>query len=146
MQFDYQLNGSLIAGIHILTIDELENEFGYNAIRLEMISGLKMAIHDLKKCGCPKIYVDGSFTTRKIVPGDYDACWDHQGVNLAFLKAAYPLFFDFANGRAKQKVYYKGELFPAYGTAKENPTVQYIDFFQKDRDGKPKGIVQINLI
>lgn len=143
MSLSFQENGNLIPGIHLISIEDFENWFGYNSARKEMIQGLKLAISWLKECGCKIIYIDGSFVTTKVIPGDFDACWDANGVDLNLIKEKYPLIIDFSNGRANQKFHFKGELFPAQ--VKATPYDIYLNFFQADRDGKPKGIVQLNI-
>ena len=141
----YQENGCLAPGIHELDWESFLIEFGYNAHRLNLITGLEMAISDLKKVGGKKIFVDGSFVTKKIIPEDYDACWEEDGVDLNKLKNDHPLFFDFSNKRANQKAFYKGELMPAGALAKLNPVMMYKDFFQLDREDNVKGIICLNI-
>ena len=46
------------------------------------------------------MYIDGSFVTVKREPGDYDACWDIDGVNAEALDL---VFLDFSGRRAAQK-------------------------------------------
>ena len=53
------------------------------------------------------------------------------------------VLLDFTNGRAAMKSKYLGELFPASFLAA--PGVLYRDFFMKDRNGVPKGVVNIDL-
>jgi hypothetical protein len=60
------------------------------------------------------------------------------------LKSLEPLLLDFKNKRAAQKAKYGGELFPASHTA-DRQGKTFLEFFQQDRDGNPKGIIQINL-
>lgn len=143
MALQYQKNGNLIKGVHILTWEEFVNEFGYNEHRVNLIKGLEKAIFDLKSCDCKTIYIDGSFTTLNPLPKDFDACYETSGMNLVLLKLSHPVFFDHFNHRLQQKLKYNGELVPASALA--TPFKKYIDFFQRDRDNKPKGIVQINL-
>ncbi len=87
--------------------------------------------------GCRRAYVDGSFVTSKEVPGDFDGCWDHVGVDFDALD---PVLLDFDGHREAQKAKFEGEMFIA--DAPGNP---FLEFFQLDRDGRPKGIIQINL-
>ena len=84
--------------------------------------------------------LDGSFVSQKELPGDYDGAWDIQGVDPYRLD---PVLLDFTNGRAAMKSKYLGELFPA--TAAAAPGILYRDFFMKDRNGVPKGVVNIDL-
>jgi len=127
-----------------MTIEEFEVIFGKTSHRLKLISGLKLGMSELKNCGCKRVFVDGSFTTNKEVPGDFDACWDITGADLNKIQSEYPTLLDFFEDRKNQKAKYYGEFFPAQ--VKADPYNLYIEFFQKDRDGNPKGIIQLDLI
>ncbi len=143
MALIYTENGNLEPGIHFLSLEELARQYGYTQHRMELLQGLRLAASDLRICGCSKIFIDGSFVTRKYVPNDYDACWSEQGVDILMLKKQFGLFFDFGNHRERQKAHYKGEWFPAKAPAQINPIVLYINFFQRDRDDNSKGIIAI---
>ena len=82
----------------------------------------------------------GSFISEKALPNDYDAAWETAGVDPYRLD---PVLLDFSNGRAAMKAKYLGELFPASALAAAG--VLYRDFFQRDRNGVPKGVLQIDL-
>jgi hypothetical protein len=86
--------------------------------------------------------VDGSFVTNKPHPGDFDGCWDVDGVDPDRLDSVL-LVFD--NRRAAQKAKYGGEMFPAQ--LNEGATGQtFLEFFQVDKaTGRAKGIVQLDL-
>jgi hypothetical protein len=110
-----------------------------------MIDGLELAMTQLKAAGCLTIYIDGSFVTSKERPGDFDACWEDNGVDLNYLKAIAPTLYKFAGGRAEQKNKYRGEFFPANYPANEQG-ITYIDFFQLDTiRNTRKGIIAIDL-
>ncbi|MBK7638926.1 MAG: hypothetical protein IPJ22_02410 [Bacteroidetes bacterium] len=143
MDLVFQHNGNLEKGIHIMTISDFERKFGFNDHRKKLIKGLKKGIIELKDCGCKRIYIDGSFVTKKEIPNDFDSCWDDDGVDILKLKSLYPTIIDFDNQRKNQKIKYYGEFFPA--RIKASPYDIYIDFFQFDKNGDPKGIIQINL-
>ena len=121
----------------------IEIEFGFNKIRKTLIEGLKLGIEHLKDCGCKNLYIDGSFVTKKEIPSDFDACWDEDGVDLAKLISSYPTIVNFDEGRKYQKLLYGGEFFLM--NTKASPYDTFINFFQKDRDGNKKGIVNIKL-
>lgn len=143
MALDFQENGNIVAGIHTLTIDELELIFGFNEHRRKLITGLKKGMAHLLNCRCRKIYIDGSFCSKKELPSDFDVCWDWDGVDIAKLQKDYPHLVDFENERKNQKTHYLGEFFPAQ--TKASPHDIFLTFFQKDKDDNPKGIILINL-
>lgn len=137
----FDANGNLPPGIHVATWDELVARFGANAQRQMLLSGLRAALLWLKDAGCLRVYVDGSFVTAKEEPGDYDGCWEVDGVDPDKLD---PVLLEFANRRAAQKAKYYGELFLANAAADPAGT-RFIDFFQFDKDGQPKGIIALDL-
>jgi hypothetical protein len=139
-QFD--INGNLPAGVHEITVEEFIRRFGSNNYRRNVISGLLLALSSLKKAGCKRVYIDGSFITEKIFPGDYDGCWDVDNVDPLLLD---PVLLNFDYGRAAQKMKYSGEFFPAQ-LIEGSSGITFFEFFQQDKDtGAPKGIVAINL-
>lgn len=106
-----------------------------------MLAGLACALRDLRAAGCKRAYIDGSFITTKEHPGDFDACWDLDGVDFDVIDE---VLLTFDAGRRAQKAKYRGELFPADAAADPLGTL-FRDFFQRDRDGNPKGIIVIDL-
>jgi len=116
--------------------------FATNPWRRELFGGLVLASGKLRLAGCPAIYLDGSYVTSKPRPGDYDACWDPDGVDPTKLD---PVFLEFANGRAAQKAAFKGEFFPSTMICADVGQA-FVNFFQFDRfTGKQKGILCIPL-
>ena len=89
-----------------------------------------------------RAYVDGSFISAKELPGDFDGCWEVDGVDLTLLD---PVLMTFAQRRAAQKQKYGGELFPADWAADAHGT-SFLLFFQRDRaSNRAKGIIAIDL-
>lgn len=87
-------------------------------------------------------YIDGSFVTAKVVPADYDACWEITNVDPTRLD---PVLLTFDPGRAIQKAKYFGELFPASATEAGSGRT-FLDFQQIDKEtGDAKGIVALDL-
>jgi hypothetical protein len=128
-------------GVHDATLEEIEVRFATSDHRKRIFAGFRNGLTALRKAGCRKIYLDGSFVTEKPVPGDFDACWDPIGVDDAKLDS---VFLDFSDGRKNQKKRFYGEFFPASVLA--DGTHIFLDFFQTDRHtGKVKGIICINL-
>lgn len=138
----FDAGGNLPPGIHFASWDEIVNRYATNTRRRELAGGLLDALRSLKHAGCRTAYLDGSFVTKKELPGDFDACWEITGVEPGRLD---PELLDFSKRRAGQKARYAGELFPAE-TAAEPAGTTFLDYFQRDRDtGQPKGIIAIDL-
>lgn len=137
--------GSLPAGEHAASWQDLSDRFGYTPWRRQLLDGLLdgllEALRLLKAAGCRRAYVDGSFVTNKQDPGDFDACWDAEGVDFDRLDER---LLTFDRGRATQKAAFLGELFIAESRADPQGTL-FLDFFQTDRDGRRKGIVVVDL-
>ena len=140
---DFNAEGNLPPGIHRVAWNECPIRFGAGARRITLLFGLRAALDALRDVGCLTAYIDGSFVTTKLVPGDFGACWEIKGVNVARLD---PVFLDFSNGRAAQKVRFGGELFSAElpeGLSERT----FLGFFQTDRRaGEPKGVVALDLM
>jgi hypothetical protein len=132
--------GYLPAGVHDTAWEDIVAHFAGNSHRHALIKGLHAALRCLATAGCRTVLLDGSFVSVKPLPNDYDAAWDTAGVNPALLD---PVFLDFSNKRAAMKAKYGGEFFPASAIAAAG--VIYRDFFQRDRNGTAKGVLQIDL-
>jgi hypothetical protein len=134
--------GNLPPGIHDATWAEIAAGLGTGAHRVVLLDGLYRALQALRVAGCARVYIDGSFATAKLAPGDFDACWELYGVDPTALD---PVLLDFSNRRSAQKAKYGGELFIANTPATPAGTA-FLDFFQTDKTpGDPKGIVAIDL-
>lgn len=128
-------------GIHEATLDDVAHSFATNATRRMLYDGLVKGCQVLKIAGCSIVYLDGSYITEKLSPGDFDVCWDPTGVDPTKLD---PVLLDFSNKRKNQKMKYGGEFFPS--SAKADGSRIFIDFFQTDREsGNKKGIIRIQL-
>jgi len=133
--------GFLPKGIHDIKWSELEEHFADNLVRQRLLEGLLLGLYALKKAGCKRAYLDGSFVTTKPYPNDIDVCYESSSMNFSLLD---PVLKDFSNRRAAQKNKYGCEFFEAEATAIPDGTI-YLDFFQLTRDGSQKGIIAINL-
>ena len=132
--------GYLPSGVHKASWIEIERRFGLNSYRNRLLVGLLNALVSLVRAGSRLVLLDGSFVSQKPLPNDYDAVWDSYGVNPDRLD---PVFLDFSNGRAAMKAKFCGEFFPASFDA--GGGVLYRTFFLTDRNGVPKGVVEIDL-
>ncbi|HBY75709.1 MAG TPA: hypothetical protein DEG47_01565, partial [Cyanobacteria bacterium UBA11148] len=93
---EFDQNGNLPPGVHFCQWEEFKERFGNTLRRRRMIDGLEVAITQLKAVGCRTIYIDGSFVTTKPDPGDFDACWEDNGVDIDYLKFLAPTLYNFA--------------------------------------------------
>lgn len=126
-------------GIHNATLEDVETRFATSDHRKHLFSGFTSGVMALRKAGCKKIFLDGSFVTEKPIPGDFDVCWDPMRVDHTKLD---PVFLDFSDRRKKQKERFHGEFFPASWLAKGKHF--FFDFFQIDKyTGNAKGIICI---
>jgi hypothetical protein len=133
--------GVLPLGIHAATWEEVVARFGWNARRLELLSGLRLALRDLRAAGCTRVWLGGGFITAKDLPSDFDVCWDMEGVDYAALT---PALVDVGPPRVLQKVFYGGDLLP--NVVEDSSDQPFLDFFQQDAEtGTPRGIVQLEL-
>ena len=124
---------------HPATWDEFVERYNTTVKRMHLMGGLERALRNLKDAGCLKVYVDGSFITSKREPGDWDACWELEGVNIALLDVVI-LDADRIPDRMKKK--YFGDLFLQ---SPNLPGGNFVSRFQHDRDGLKKGIIVIEL-
>lgn len=128
-------------GIHDATMAEVALAFATTPHRQWLFEGFQRVAEALRVAGCNILYLDGSFTTGKPHPDDYDGCWDHSGMDFALLD---PVLLDFSHKRANQKRKFLGEMFPAL--LANGPSGTFLDFFQIEKfSGQPKGIIRISL-
>lgn len=134
------VTGLLPEGEYVTAWEELVDRFGWTLRRRRLLDGLTEAVEFLAAAGCRRLWLNGSFVTAKDEPGDFDACWDPDGVDLDVLD---PIFFDFGSGRATQKARFGGEFFP--NVTEVGSGLVFADFFKNERDGRRKGIVVLNI-
>ena len=122
--------GYLPQGIYEPTWDDFWERFGTNNYRRQLLTGLRLALKQLKLAGCQRVYIGGSFVTAKERPNDYDGCFDLFGINENTID---PIFIQ--PNLAAQRTRFYGELVPNAAMA---------GFFQTDINGNPKGIIVID--
>jgi hypothetical protein len=140
---DFRDDGLLPAGVHWSDWAGIATRFGINVHRTRLLEGLRRGVKSLGIAGCKRLFIDGSFVTRKEYPADFDACWDIEGVDLRALRAQDPALLSFANSRVLMKAKFFGEFFPAAVAAESAyPFRTFFEFFQQDKaTGLTKGIV-----
>lgn len=141
----FTAEGLLPAGIHWASWPDIQNRFGYTPYRQELLLGLMAGIGPLQAAGCRAIFLDGSFCTDKLVPGDFDVCYEDDAIDWDLLQRIAPVLLDFDNKRAAQKAMYFGEFFP-YSEVASPPNTLFLEFFQTDKvSGLAKGIIGLML-
>lgn len=137
--------GNLPAGEHLASWLEFTSRFDLNPRRHRLLGGLTLALQALREAGCARVFVDGSFVTDKPEPGDIDLAYDTARLNWIVLAQLEPALIDLSNGRAAQKRKFGCECFPAEWAADLNGE-PFRSFFQRDREGRRKGIVILTLV
>lgn len=136
---DFQ-HGRLPEGVHPASWSEIVAALGWNVRRRWLLAGFRRGVDELQQAGCRSVWLDGSFVTDIEAPRDFDACWDPAGVELGKLD---PVLRDMSRGRIAQKIKYGGEFLP--NVLEIGSGLLFVEFFQFDRDGNPKGIVLLDL-
>lgn len=129
-------------GIHESSFREVEDVLTFSERRELLFNGLIQGSMALCGAGCSILYLDGSFVTLKVEPGDYDAVWDTQGVNFNILDS---VFKENKPPRLSQKNKFLGEYLPTE-YIEDGRSTYMIEFFQDIRHSVvKKGILKINL-
>lgn len=129
-------------GVHEASLDDFRAKFGWSDRRKWLLEGLDIAIDDLRKSDCRRIYMGGGFVTSADEPDDYDGCWDPVGVNRKMLHRMYQ---EMPAMKIQQKTHHRGELW--MGNHEIPGFDAFPKFFQIDtRRGIPrKGILAISI-
>ena len=107
-----------------------------------MIRGLQAAVANLREAGVSTLYLDGSFVEKRREPNDIDGCWDaDRNVNFDSLD---PVLREFSEGRRAMKSKFAVD-FLVSGAIETGSGKPFVEFFQTDRDGKPRGLLRVNL-
>lgn len=118
--------------------------YGTGGRRQKLTVGLLNGLRVLKRAGCLTAYIDGSFVTTKLLPNDVDVAYEAGKTELFLLRQLDPVFFDFGSQRFQQRKKYSAEFFPADTPCGPHGRT-FLNFFQEDRDGSPKGILVLDL-
>lgn len=140
---DFTAQGMSPPGIHTANLEEVRNKLGWGRKRRDLLDRLDAALRLMKHCGIVYVYLDGSFVTEKDRPGDIDGCYDVPS-GVASLNLMFPIWSWTPSNRQMSKMMFGAELAPSrsHATASGEP---YIEFFQKDDRGCPRGIVLLEL-
>ena len=138
-------NGMLKRGIHTITWEEFNKQFGYNEQRQKLLRGLLRGIRLLQRVGCHAIYIGGSFVTTKKFPSDVDVVWESSDMSFERVRRVSPIFFEMTPGSPEQKARFNSEFYPSEG--KEGISgLSFLEFFQRDwKEGRRRGIIKIDI-
>ena len=141
----FNSNGILRRGIHTITWEEFNNQFGYNEQRQKLLRGLLRGIRLLQRVGCHAIYIGGSFVTTKKFPSDVDVVWESSDMSFDRVRRVSPIFFEMTPGSPEQKARFNSEFYPSEG--KEGISgLSFLEFFQRDwKEGRRRGIIKIDI-
>ena len=113
-----------------------------------MLNGLRAAVNSFWDAGIEDIYIDGSFCTEKPDPVDIDGYWvePDQGV----YERLDPYGTDFELLFVTQVRKWKWRMGADHGleffmhpAMQARPEVGFPEFFRQDREGQPRGVIQV---
>lgn len=133
--------GQLPPGTHAARWDEVVARYGGDERRRALLDGLERLLALLAAVGCRRVWLNGSFVSSKVAPGDFDLAWDLGGVDLEALRRRDLALDPLVPGRMTQLRRYGGECF----AVSEPVTSGVVATFRHDRLGREKGIVLIAL-
>jgi hypothetical protein len=100
--------GELPLGEHVTSLAAVKRRFGRSsAQRQKLMRGLEAAVENLRAAGVRRLWIDGSFVTRKQAPNDVDGCWEYS--DEVDLEALDPVFL--LESRGPMKIKYGIEFF-----------------------------------
>lgn len=138
----FTADGLLPEGLHRANWSDVAERFGCTGRRRRLLAGLQDAATNLRDAGVRYLWLDGSFTTAKPDPDDYDCAWHADGVDLSRVDPVLTDPADLRAGRYRQKAKYGGEFLVGNESSTGMPFQLY---FQQDRDGRTKGVVLLDL-
>lgn len=144
---EFTEEGLLPQGIYETDFEELRGKMGWGRRRLALLEGLERALELMAVSGVRRVYLDGSFVTDKDRPNDIDGCYDLEvgtTAEVASLQDMAPIFPPSPGNRARAKEMYGVDFFPA--EASELGSGQpFLRFFQKDRQGRERGVLMLEI-
>ena len=139
MKIKFAKNGNLHDS-QTLTYGEFKKAFGFNESRIEKIKRILIFLKILKSLKCTSVYIVGSFVSIKEFPNDIDICVDATGIDYVELLKEYP---DFLESKGIEKI--KKEHYVHFAAFFDFGSPEILDWFKKDRDGNPRGLVKMYL-
>lgn len=141
-------SGALAPGDHRATLEEVEKRLGFTPRRRWLLRGLRAAAAAFWTAGIEEIYIDGSFCTEKPDPGDIDGYWVEPDPGV--YERVDPYWVDFELLLVPHVRKWKPRMWVDHGVEffihpamQASPEMDFPGFFRSDRDGQPRGVIQL---
>jgi hypothetical protein len=142
---DFTDAGALPPGEWQTNLDEIEEKLAWSGRRRELLAGLRKALSLMGSCGVERVYLDGSFVTDKDRPGDIDGCYDLAAdATEEDLRRLEPIWPPNPWNRAEAKDRFGVDFFPA-ATEELGSGMPFKRFFKRDREGRERGVLVVEL-
>lgn len=132
---EFNKRGYLPPGLHRSAFTEVQRRFGNTDKREELLRNLHEFVNIARKIGASRLILDGSFVTDK-EPNDIDAILVVPD-NLDTTTREVHILLE-------SKIRFNIHLFPVQESDEEF-LQQWIKFFGRDRNGEPRGLVEVLL-
>jgi hypothetical protein len=138
----------LPGGDYPATLAEIGKRLGFTPRRRWLLKGLRKAVEAFWAAGIEEVYIDGSFCTGKPDPGDIDGYW--VGPDSGVYDRLDPYWIDFdpvfipqLRKRKWRMWAERGVEFFIHPHMKAAPEIGFPEFFRRDRDGQPRGVILV---
>ena len=140
--------GALPPGTHRATLEQIRKRLGFTPRRRWLLKGLRHAVEAFWAAGIEEIYIAGSFCTEKPDPGDVDGYWVEPDEHVYDRIDPYWIDFELVlvprERRWKWRMWIDcGVEFFIHPAMRASPEMSFPVFFRQDRNGQPRGMVQI---
>ena len=143
-----QSTGALPPGNHHATLEQVEERLTFTPRRRWLMKGLCTAVKAFWAAGIEEIYIGGSFCTEKPDPCDVDGYWVEPDESV--YDRIDPYWIDFELVPIPQARRLKWRMWADHGVEffihpamQAGPDISFPQFFQQDRDGRPRGVIQV---
>lgn len=134
-------NGNLPPGVHDATLDEVIERYGTGVRREKITTGLRVVVLSLRRLHVTEIWVDGSYVTDKLRPGDVDVIFSPP---IPTDYGKWGILEPDPQKRLQLKKQYRVDLLPSQAVSDNFWRQPILNHFQIDkRDGSPKGIIRL---
>jgi len=129
----------LLPGLHPASLDEIETRLAQTAQRRELFERLRQFFELAQHAGAVRMFVDGSYVTAKLDPGDVDVVIWLDGTFLNLLNA------EDRQAMELQRMFLTRTPKEAFAVFDQSGWDDWLDFFSFTRAGEQKGVVEVQL-